>query len=413
MKKSLLLTFLFIILSFASAIAKERKAVYIVVDGIPADYIERVHPTVTFDIAAEGSYGRAYTGGDKNDYTLTPTVSAIGYTNILTGTWMNKHNVDGNSRLKPNYNYWTIFRVAKEQKRRYTTALFSSWVDNRTVLIGAGKPETGNLSIDYVADGYELDTINFAPKKDELHIFDIDSLVCRKAAECLRTNAPHLSWVYLWYTDSGFHIYGDSDFMDHYVRRTDALLQQIWDAVKYREANFDEEWMVIVTTDHGRTDSGHGHGGQSERERSVWISTNVSQVNEHFTDGTLSLVDIHPTICSWMGWELDRDRRFELDGVPFVGKADIHSLSVNVADNTATLRWKNLASKKVKATVYLATSDNFAGGGKDKWIKVATTSAHREQCTIDLSQYPTAQVYKFVVSTPNTAINRHYITKGR
>ena len=123
MKKSLLLTFLFIISSFASAIAKERKAVYIVVDGIPADYIERVHPTVTFDIAAEGSYGRAYTGGDKNDYTLTPTVSAIGYTNILTGTWMNKHNVNGNSGLKPNYNYWTIFRVAKEQKRRYTTCL--------------------------------------------------------------------------------------------------------------------------------------------------------------------------------------------------------------------------------------------------------------------------------------------------
>ena len=413
MKLNLLLTIAIFITSFAPSFARERKVVYIVVDGIPADYIERIHPTVTFDIAAKGNYGRAYTGGNKNDYTLTPTVSAIGYTNILTGTWMNKHNVDGNSGLKPNYNYWTIFRVAKEQKRNYTTALFSSWVDNRTVLIGAGKPETGNLSIDYVADGYDLDTINFASKKDALNIFDIDSLVCRKAAECVRTNAPDLSWVYLWYTDAGFHLYGDSDFMDHYVRRTDALLQQIWDAVKYREANFDEEWMVIVTTDHGRTDNGYGHGGQSDRERSVWISTNVSHVNKHFTDGTLSLVDIHPTICSWMGWKLDRDHRFELDGVPFVGKADVHSLSVNVADNKATLQWKNLASKKVKATIYLAIGDNFANGDKDKWIKVATTSADSEQCIVDLSTYPTAEVYKFVVSTPNTAINRHYIPKDR
>lgn len=190
MKLNLLLTIAIFITSFAPSFARERKVVYIVVDGIPADYIERIHPTVTFDIAAKGNYGRAYTGGNKNDYTLTPTVSAIGYTNILTGTWMNKHNVDGNSGLKPNYNYWTIFRVAKEQKRNYTTALFSSWVDNRTVLIGAGKPETGNLSIDYVADGYDLDTINFASKKDALNIFDIDSLVCRKAAECVRTNAP-------------------------------------------------------------------------------------------------------------------------------------------------------------------------------------------------------------------------------
>ena len=114
-----------------------------------------------------------------------------------------------------------------------------------------------------------------------------------------------------------------------------------------------------------------------------------------------------------MGWKLDRDHRFELDGVPFVGKADVHSLRVNVADNKATLQWKNLASKKVKATIYLAIGDNFANGDKDKWIKVATTSADSEQCIVDLSTYPTAEVYKFVVSTPNTAINRHYIPKDR
>ena len=123
--------------------------------------------------------------------------------NILTGTWMNKHNVNGNSNLNPNYNYWSLFRIAKNQNKDFKTALFSSWTDNRTVLIGEGKPETDHLKIDYVCDGYELDKDRFPAKKDDLHIFDIDSVVCKEAAACIRENAPDLSWVYLWYTDSG------------------------------------------------------------------------------------------------------------------------------------------------------------------------------------------------------------------
>ena len=397
-------------MAFVCTTAKQRKAVYVVVDGIPADYIDRLQPPVIGSIGAQGHYAHAYTGGEPNGYSVTPTVSAIGYTNILTGTWMNKHNVNGNSNLSPRYNYWTIFKVAKEQKRNYTTGLFSSWIDNRTVLIGEGKPETGNVKIDYVADGFELDTINFRRRKDDLHIFDIDSLVCRKAAESIRTDAPDLSWVYLWYTDSGFHLYGNSQFMDYYVLRTDAQLQQIWEAVKYREANFDEEWMVIITTDHGRTDNGYGHGGQTDRERSVWIATNVKQVNQHFASATLSLVDIHPTLCRWMGFEVPKERVWELDGIPFIGKTDIADLTSEVNDGKITLKWTSDASNN-RATIYMATTNNFANGGHDKWQKVGTTSALNEQFTIDLAKYPASKFYKFAVVTKNNHLTRWYIPK--
>lgn len=162
------LSCLLLLFCLCSAQAKTRKAVYIVLDGIPADYIERVRPTHIFDIARQGGYARAYTGGEVGGYSQTPTISAIGYMNILTGTWMNKHRVNGNSNLKPNYNYWSIFRLAKAQKKPCKTALFSSWTDNRTVLIGAGKPETGNLAVDYVYDGYELDEARFPPRPDQL-----------------------------------------------------------------------------------------------------------------------------------------------------------------------------------------------------------------------------------------------------
>ena len=200
--------FLFIILTAllacAASHAATRKVIYVVMDGIPADYIERVHPATVFDVARHGGYARASTGGEIGGYSQTPTISAVGYMNILTGTWLNKHNVPGNSNLDPNYNYWSLFRIAKQQPQNFTTALFSSWTDNRTVLIGAGKPETDSLSIDIVRDGYELEGSALRRADGSPDVFAIDSVVCREAAECIRTAAPDLSWVYLWYTDEAF-----------------------------------------------------------------------------------------------------------------------------------------------------------------------------------------------------------------
>lgn len=403
MKKIFLL--LAILLTQLQLPAQKRKAIYIVLDGIPADYIERVHPKTIFEIAEKGNYARAITGGEIGRYSETPTISAIGYMNILTGTWMNKHNVNGNSNLKPNYNYWSLFKIAKSQNTDYKTALFSSWTDNRTVLIGADKPETGNLKIDYVYDGYELDKQRFPEKANNMHIFEIDSVVCQEAAKCIREKAPDLSWVYLWYTDSGYHLYGDGSYMDDYVRKTDELIRQIWEAVQLREKEYNEEWLVIVTTDHGRDESGYHHGRQSERERSVWISTNAAKVNSHFQSPSLSLVDILPSICSYMQFEMPQEVAFEKDGVSFLGKNDISDLTTHPYDQYVTLKW-NCTKSKADATIYMATTNNYKGGGKDEWIKIGTTKANKKEFTVDLNKYPKSKFYKFVVATPNNLITK-------
>lgn len=100
------------------------------------EFLHQTRPATIFDIASTGSYADAYAGGEVSALSQSPTISAIGYTNILTGTWINKHNVQGNSNIKTNYNYWSLFRIAKAQQRDVKTALFSSWADNRTLLIG-------------------------------------------------------------------------------------------------------------------------------------------------------------------------------------------------------------------------------------------------------------------------------------
>lgn len=390
---------LLICLNCISIQAKIKKAVYVIIDGVPADMIERLQPPTICDIASHGGYARAYTGGEIGGYSETATISAIGYTNLLTATWYNKHNVGGNSNLTPNYNYWSIFRIAKEQPKMCTTGIYSSWTDNRTVLIGEGKPETNYLKIDYVRDGYDLDTINFPHKADELHIFDIDERVSKEASESIKKDAPDLSWVYLWYTDDAAHIKGNGSFFDEYVMKADEQVKRIWDAVKYREENFNEDWMIVVTTDHGREESGFGHGKQSKRERTTWISTNVA-VNERFRSEDLAITDIAPSICRYLGFEVPTDVLWEQDGIPFIGKADIYDLQTMSYDSKVKLSWKSynpLTSQPV--TIYIACSNKFKEGGKDEWIELATVPSIQGSYEIDLSCLPQSTFYKFVVKT--------------
>ncbi len=404
MKKTLILGLL-LALSLANADAKTRKTLFVIIDGIPAHCIERLKPATITEISKAGGYARAFCGGEVGMYNETPTVSAIGYTNILTGTWMNKHNVKGNSNIEANYNYPTIFRIAKDQPRKVTTAIYSSWTDNRTILLGENKPTTGNLQIDYVFDGYDNDKVRFPDKPGDLHIFDIDAQICSDAAKNIRANAPDLNWVYMWYTDDAFHYNGSGDFTDKSVIAADSLLRQVWEAVKYREKNNDEEWLVIVTTDHGRGYNGYHHGGQSSWERTVWMSTNLKKRNKEFGRSTLSHVDILPTICEFMNFSVPDETRFELDGISFFGKTDIYDLQALPYDNKAVLTWK-FDGTKSPASVYISPTNNKATGQKDVWTKVGDVAADACTYTIDLMKYGDSKFYKFAVRTANNCLTK-------
>ena len=163
--------------------------------------------------------------------------------------------------------------------------------------------------------------------------------------------------------------------------------------------------MVIITTDHGRDESGHHHGGQAQRERSCWISTNIKGVNPHFQTSNLALTDINPSICEFMGFELPEKISFEQDGVPFVGKIDIDNLRTAPYDNNVTLEWDSYSSRE-KAEIYVATTNNFREGGEDDWIKLAEVPAKSNRYMVDLNRIPSSKFYKFIVKTSNNSIGR-------
>lgn len=382
--------------------AKERKAVIILIDGVPKDAVERLHVPAIYDIAAKGAFGNCLIGGQVGTWSQTPTISAVGYNSMLTGTWAAKHNVYGNGNLSPAYQYWSLFRIAKAQERPLKTGIYSSWTDNRTVLLGEGKEETGRLQIDIVRDGYDLDPVTYPSKPEELHVFDYDERVTQEAEKSIREDAPDLSWVYLWYTDDASHIHGNGAIFDEYILKAGEQIGRIWEAVRYRERHFGEEWMIVVLTDHGRSLDGHSHGGHSARERAGWIATN-RKVNRYFKDGKAQIVDVNPSVCEFLGMTVPDEVARERDGISFLGKTCIQELSVMPYDDEAILSW-TAVRPRAKVAVYAAADNAYKEGKPQAWKHLGDIEAGQEQLRVSLKELGATKFCKFALVSPHETL---------
>ena len=386
--------------------AKTRKVVFVIADGIPADLLEKASKPNLDKIIAAGFYKRAFVGGIKGTYNQTPTVSAPGYNNLITGTWVNKHQVINNDIKDPNYNYWSIFRYLKNQDPQKKTAIFSTWLDNRTKLVGDGLQATGGFKVDLAYDGYELDTLRFPHDKGSIYTHLIDDYVVAKADSCIRASAPDLSWIYLEHTDDMGHRYGDSPQMEQAIGYLDQEMGKIWDAIQYREKNFKEEWLIVITTDHGRdAATGKNHGGQSERERTTWMVSNLKNTNAYFQANNPAIVDILPTIARFQKLDLPNINQEELDGVSMTGPVAIALPSVEQQADSLIIHWKSF-TKKGKLAILLTSTNEFKKGLADSYQSIGSIAIGQERFAFKLE--PSLSFAKIILRTKMNSVNTQW-----
>ena len=393
--------------------APTKKAIYIIMDGIPTDIIHKASTPNLDRIEKEGVFLNSYVGGKKGTYCETPTISANGYAILVTGVWANKNNVWNNSLTAPNYNYPSLFKLFKDTYPDGKIAIFSTWLDNRTKLLGEGLAATGGIRFDYHFDGLEVDHENYPHDKRSNHIKRIDTEVALAAAKTVYKEGPDLSWVYLQYTDDVGHHHGNSPEFYNSITFQDALVGLIYDSVKQREEELGEEWLFVVVTDHGRNPgTGSYHGGQSDNERHIWMVMNKKDINIYALHNRTAGVDLLPTICGFLDVKIPTEIQYELDGVSVFKKVDAFDLTAHLIDNKKLmLDWKVIDKEKdVQAEVLVSFTNNVKEGGKDSYRKIGEVNIKDGKASIPVKLPKNSNFMKVVLKTPNNTLN-YWVSK--
>jgi predicted AlkP superfamily pyrophosphatase or phosphodiesterase len=278
---------------------------------------------------------------------------------------------------------------------------------------------THRIRVDYHADGFEQDTIVFPHDKASFYTHLIDDSVTALADQCIREQGPDLTWLYLEYTDDMGHRHGDGPDMKQAITFMDRQIGRVWNAVQFRQQKYPEDWLIIVTTDHGRDSvTGRSHGGQSTRERTTWIATDAKDLNHYHRDGTPAIVDILPTIVRFMNIPIPRDISMELDGISLIGKLSIGQPAIHLDNGKLDLHWKAF-EKDGNLKVWMTTSDNFKTGGKDEYKLLAEVPVAQQSATFtigtplsgDSTKTALPGFYKIVLEAPYNTVNRWILVK--
>lgn len=261
-----------------------KKVLFIGIDGVRTDALQQAN-TPGIDSLLTQSYVSWNT--DRGPY----TVSVPGWTSILHGVWPAKHGLTENSFKHNHYQrYPDFFTRAKNGNPNLSVASLTHWDDFLKI-----------TSMEDFAQRYSSDV-------------DLKTAAISKLQDC----CPDVLLLHFDDPDHAGHTYGFSPTIPAYlqaIETVDAYIQEIMTVIRNREQVYNEEWMIVLTTDHGG--EGTGHGGQDDlpQTRKVWSIVRIPNLTNTVLQTSANSVDILPTMLYWLG--ISPNNFPDLDGEKF------------------------------------------------------------------------------------------------
>ena len=253
---------------FSSALPEgktTKKAIVIGYDGCRADalqFAEGKDSGIKKMLDSGASLKLTYCGGVNYPETNTQdTSTAPGWCSILTGQWADKTGITGNGITKT-MEYKTLLTSLTEKEVIDSAAFVTSW--------------DGHFSTDDA-------TYNLEKAYCEENALNVSFSLCNSDTNSANTVIKNLKeencsdFIFAIYegTDHDGHAFGFTTNNPIYkvgFRINDVLCYRTLNAIEDRETYESEDWLIIITSDHGGF--GTGHGGPSIQERMTFIVTN-------------------------------------------------------------------------------------------------------------------------------------------
>ena len=246
---------------------KTPKCLLVGFDGCRADALATINKSRSGIMALKAQGGGvyyAYTGGEPPQEQATST--GPGWTTMLTGHWAEEpggtgHTITGNGISKP-VEPKLIFTQLLEQNLAKKTAFIVSWN-------GHFKDRNASyLNEMAYCKAHGLDAV-WITKTSDAGTFR------KTLAEAKAADGPDMVMCILEHCDHTGHSSGFSNKNPDYVkafRDSDREALALIDAVKNRAAYAEEDWLIIITTDHGG--DGTSHGSQAAGCRQTFVALN-------------------------------------------------------------------------------------------------------------------------------------------
>lgn len=307
------------LLSCASWSSAAPKALLIGIDGAQFERIQALN-TPNFDRLY---INRAYTGGIAGESSQQSTYSGPGWSTILTGNWVHKHQVTSNSSGLANPAYPSIFKRLKQANSNLKVASIVNWAPINTQFF------TNDVAlINKVQSGLS------------------DANVVTEAISFMNSGGD-FTFVHLDGPDHAGHSYGFGSSYDASIITADQQLGQLLNAVEQLKLTTGDDWLVLVTTDHGREATGFNHGNQTFNEKTIFIASN-KVLNQEFSQHVTALANtafnniygyaaqtsITPTLLRHMG--VEPQRIWQLDGLPLIGNLGVRKV---MAGTNTDIAW--------------------------------------------------------------------------